>query len=84
MLVIRCKECGKEVVGHSTQARSCGCPNMATITGDKITAIDLGSVIMVRSKKMDDMGSNVLSSQDLAYQEKRRKRKVRKLDFEIR
>ena len=51
MLSIRCKECGREVSGHPTQARSCGCPNMATVMGDSITAVDLNRVIMVNSGK---------------------------------
>ena len=55
---------------------------MMTVTEDKVTARDLGQVVMVSStppnKKKD-----VLSPQDIAWQEERRKRKVRKLDFEI-
>ena len=60
-----------------------GCPNMATIRGDKISALDLSDVVMLNSiyKKTS---SDVLSSEDLAYQEARRARKVRRLDFEIR
>ena len=83
MLSIRCKECHKEVIGHLTQARSCGCPNMATIQGDKITAVDLNKVIMLNSGK-DEKHNTQLSPQDLAFQEERKKRKVRKLDFEVR
>ncbi len=83
MLSIRCKECHKEVIGHRTQARSCGCPNMATIQGDKITAIDLSKVVMLNSGK-DKQTKTHLSSEDLAFQEARKKRKVRKLDFEVR
>tara|TARA_Y100001968_G_scaffold302269_1_gene315455 strand:- start:447 stop:608 length:162 start_codon:yes stop_codon:yes gene_type:complete len=48
---------------------------------DKVGAIDLDKVVMVSYKKEQ---GNVLSSSDLAYQEERRKRKVRKLNFEIR
>ena len=83
MLSIRCKECHKEVIGHLTQAKSCGCPNMATIQGDKITAVDLNKVIMLNSGK-DEKHNTHLSPQDLAFQEERKKRKVRKLDFEVR
>ncbi len=82
MLSIRCKECNKEIQGHSTQTRSCGCPNMATITGVKITAVDLSKVIMINSQTKKE-SSNVLSSNDLQFQEERRKRKVRRLDFEV-
>ncbi len=83
MLTIRCKECGKEVIGHSTQARSCGCPNMATVKGESITAVDLGKVIMLTSRKSEEK-DNSLTPGDLQWQEERRKRKVRKLDFEVR
>ena len=82
-LKIRCRSCGKELEGHLTKTVSCGCPNMATIRGDKISALDLSDVVMLNSiyKKTS---SDVLSSEDLAYQEARRARKVRRLDFEIR
>ena len=83
MLSIRCKECGREVHGHPTQARSCGCPNMSTVKGDSITAVDLGKVVMLNSGKNTEK-DNSLTPSDLQWQEDRRKRKVRKLDFEIR
>ena len=83
MITIRCKDCNKELTGHPTKTISCGCPNMATITGDKITALDLSHVVMLNSVKKEE-NKSVLSSQDLAYQEARRQRKVRKLDFEVR
>ena len=53
-----------------------------TVTEDKVTAIDLSQVIMVSSTQVDKK-KDVLSPQDIAWQEERRKRKVRKLDFEI-
>jgi len=82
-LKIRCRSCGKELEGHPTKTVSCGCPNMATIRGDKISALDLTDVVMLNSiyKKSS---SSILTNEDLAYQEARRARKVRKLDFEIR
>ena len=83
MLSIRCKECGREVSGHPTQARSCGFPNMATVMGDSITAVDLNRVVMLNSGKSIEK-DNSLTPQDMQWQEERRKRKVRKLDFEIR
>jgi hypothetical protein len=83
MLTIRCKDCNKELTSHPTQTKCCGCGNMATVKGDKISALDLSHVVIVKSDK-ETRKSNVLSSQDLAYQEARRQRKVRKLDFEVR
>ena len=81
MIVVRCKQCNTEVKSNS-QTKSCGCPNMLTITGDTFSAVDLTSVIVVRSNQNKEKDG--LTSQDLAWQEQRRKRKVRKLDFEIR
>ena len=83
MLSIRCKDCNKELLGHPTKTITCGCSNMSTIRGDKISALDLSRVVMLNSLK-EVQKSNVLSNQDLAFQEARRQRKVRKLDFEIR
>ena len=81
MIVVRCKQCNTEVKSNS-QSKSCGCPNMLTVTGDTFSAVDLTRVIVVRSNQ--DKQKDGLTSQDLAWQEQRRKRKVRKLDFEIR
>jgi len=83
MISIRCKDCNKEITGHPTKTVSCGCPNMATIRGDRVSAVDLSRIVMLNSLK-EVQKSNVLSSQDIAWQEARRRRKVRKLDFEIR
>ena len=81
MIVVRCKQCNTEVKSNS-QSKSCGCPNMLTITGDTFSAVDLTSVVVVRSNQ--EKQKDGLTSQDLAWQEQRRKRKVRKLDFEVR
>jgi len=54
-----------------------------TVKGDSVTALDLSRVVMVNSTKKEQK-ANVLTSQDLAFQEARRQRKVRRLDFEIR
>jgi hypothetical protein len=56
---------------------------MATIRGDKISAVDLSKVVMLNSIHTKER-SGVLTEEDLAYQESRRQRKVRRLDFEIR
>ena len=82
-LKIRCRSCGKELEGHPTKTYSCGCPNMATIRGDKISALDLSNVIMLNSVSTKKK-SNVLTTEDIAWQEARRQRKVKRLDFEVR
>ena len=82
MIKVRCKECGKEVISNSGKSVSCGCPNMTTINGDKLTALDLNKVVMISSNQ--EPKPDGFTSQDLAWQEQRRKRKVRKLNFEVR
>ena len=80
---IRCRSCGKELEGHPTKTYSCGCPNMTTIRGDNITGKDLSNVIMLNSPQGSKF-KDTLTTQDMQWQEERRKRKVRKLDFEVR
>ena len=83
MIKVRCKECGKELTSNTGKTLACGCPNMMTLKGDVVSAVDLNNVIMIRSND-ENLRSHGLTSQDLQWQEERRKRKVRKLDFEIR
>jgi hypothetical protein len=83
MISIRCKDCNKELLGHATKTISCGCPNMATIRGGIISAVDLSRLVMLNSSESKSK-SSVLTSEDIAWQEARRQRKVRRLDFEIR
>jgi len=81
MITVRCKDCNKELTS-TNKTQTCGCSNMMTVKGDGVTAIDLSRVVMVNSTQKEQ--KNVLSSSDLAYQEARRQRKVRRLDFEVR
>jgi hypothetical protein len=83
-LKIRCRSCNKEIEGHPSKTVSCGCPNMATIRGGVISAVDLSLIVMLNSPKEKLQNNSVLTPQDLAFQEERRKRKVRRLDFEVR
>ena len=78
MIKVRCLECNTEV----TDGKSCGCPNMVMVRGDVVTALDLTRTIMVSSG--NDNTKQGLTSEDLKWQEQRRKRKIRKMDFEIR
>ena len=75
--------CNTELEGHPTRTKCCGCDNLTTIKGDSITALDLSKVIMLNSI-VETKQSSVFTSDDLAYQESRRTRNVRKLDFEVR
>jgi hypothetical protein len=80
---IRCRSCNREIEGHHTKTVSCGCPNMATIRGNKISAVDLSQIVMLNSLN-NKIKSGLLTNEDLAFQEARRQRKVRRLDFEVR
>ena len=53
MLVVRCKVCNKELTGHETQSKCCVCPNMTTVTGEVVTAVDLSKVIMVQAAQKE-------------------------------
>jgi hypothetical protein len=83
MINVRCKLCGVELVSHPVKTKCCGCSNMTAVKGDTITANDLSKVVMISSNKTDRQ-QNILSPQDLEYQESRRNRKISKLNFEIR
>jgi len=54
-----------------------------TVIEDKVTAVDLTMVVMIESNR-ETIPKNFLSQSDLSYQEQRRKRKVRRLDFDVR
>jgi len=81
-MIARCKCCNKEIVGGA-RMQSCGCPNMMAVSENTITANDLNKVILIKSKNIIK-NDGFLTESDLKYQEERRKRKVRKLDFEER
>ena len=81
MISVRCKDCNKELTS-TPKTQVCGCPNMMTVKGDSVTAVDLSRVVMLNSTQKEQ--KNFLSSSDLAYQEARRQRKVKRLDFEVR
>ena len=83
MLVVKCKDCGREVAGNQSRTVSCGCENMTTVKDDVITAKNLDRVIIIKNN-LSEQSRSGLSSEDIAWQESRRKRKVRKMDFEIR
>ena len=83
MLKVRCKLCNTELESHPTKVVCCGCDNMTLVKGDTITAVDLNQVVMLNSVK-ENKKDSLFSASELAFQESRRARKVRKLDFEIR
>jgi len=82
MIKVRCLSCNTELVSTS-KVQFCGCPNQMGIVDDKISAKDLNKVIMVSNNVEKKIDSH-FSRDELCYQEESRKRKIRKLDFEIR
>ena len=82
MLVIRCKNCGKQLESHPTKTRSCQCENYTSIRGTNISAKNLLLVEIIQNPK--DKKMPLLSDRDMEFQESRRQRKVKKLDFEER
>ncbi len=84
MLVVRCKSCGKELSSDNGRSQCCGCPNMTSIVGDRITAVDLSQAIIVKMRVDEKSNQTSLSNSDMAWQESRSRRKIRKLDFEVR
>ena len=83
MITVRCTACGKELQRQSSKIICCGCSNMTTINEDVISANNMDLVVLLQNNKKVKKQS-LFSEEDLKYQEKRRKRKVRKLTFEER
>ena len=79
---VRCKSCSKEIRAAAGKSVCCGCENMTTIKGDVISAVDLGQVIMLNTYSVNEKSG--LSTEQIEWQEERSKRKIRKLDFEVR
>ena len=82
MVKVRCKNCNTELESYNSKTKCCGCSNMTTINGEKITGIDLSLVELI-SANNTKIEASIFSKEDLAYQEARRNRKVRKLNFEV-
>ena len=79
---VRCRACSKELESNSGKTYSCGCPNMMTIRGSNVSAVNMDDIVFINlHKKTVKEG---LTDQDMQWQEDRRKRKVRRLDFEVR
>ena len=79
---VRCRSCGKEVESLNGKTISCGCSNMVTISGDVISAVDMAKVIMLNSRKTKK--TSLFSREEMEWQESRKNRKIRRLDFEVR
>ena len=82
MITVRCKDCGTELTSNS-KVQFCGCPNQMRVVDNKVGAVDLDKVVMVNNKQETKIDSH-FSREELLYQEERRRRKVRRLDFDVR
>ena len=82
MITVRCKECKTELTS-SSKMQFCGCPNQMSLLENKVGAKDLDKVVMVTNNVERKIDSH-FSREELLYQEERRRRKVKRLDFEVR
>ncbi len=82
MITVRCKDCGTELTSTS-KIQFCRCPNQMSVVDNKVGSIDLDKVVMVTNNVERRIDSH-FSREELLYQDQRRKRKVKKLDFEVR
>ncbi|MAK05520.1 MAG: hypothetical protein CMM64_00030 [Rhodospirillaceae bacterium] len=82
MITVRCKECKTELTS-SSKLQFCGCPNQMSLLENKVGAKDLNKVVMVTNNVERKITSH-FSKEELIYQEERRRRKVKRLDFEVR
>ena len=80
MLRVRCKQCGVELTS-TNKTQACGCSNQMELIESKITAVDLSQVMIVKMWVEDDKTS--FSRSDIEWQKKRSKRKIRKLNFDV-
>ena len=82
MLTVRCNACGKDLTSEKSRV-SCGCSNMTTIHGNTVSGVDMNQVIILQNNTKFKKES-LFTSQELEYQEARRRRGVRKMIFEER
>ena len=56
---------------------------MTSIIDDKITAVDLSQTVIVRMRVDDRDPKSYFSEADFQWRKKRSKRKIKKLDFDV-
>ena len=83
MLSVRCNACGKDLESEKSRTVSCGCSNMTSVHDDVVSANDMDQVIILQNNTKFKKES-LFTSQELEYQEARRRRGVRKMIFEER
>ena len=81
MMLVRCKMCGVEIAS-SKKPQCCGCPNQMIVSDESVSAKDLSSVVMLNH--IHGVEETTLSKEELEGQENWKRRKVKRLDFEVR
>ena len=82
-MLVRCNACGKDLQSDGNRIISCGCSNMTSVHDDVVSANDMDQVIILQNNTKFKKES-LFTSQELEYQEARRRRGVRKMYFEER
>ena len=82
-MLVRCNACGKDLQSDGNRIISCGCSNMTSVHDDVVSANDMDQVIILQNNTKFK-NESLFTSQELEYQEARRRRGVRKMYFEER
>ena len=82
-MLVRCNACGKDLRSDGHRIISCGCSNMTSVHDDVVSANDMDQVIILQNNTKFKKES-LFTSQELEYQEARRRRGVRKMIFDER
>ena len=69
---------------HPIQTRCCGCDNFTTLRGENISGLDLTKIELISNTYNKSNQPTGLTKEDIAWQESRKNRKIRKMEFEIR
>ena len=82
-MLVRCNACGKDLQSDGNRIISCGCSNMTSVHDDVVSANDMDQVIILQNNTKFK-NEYLFTSQELEYQEARRRRGVRKMIFDER
>ena len=82
-MLVRCNACGKDLQSDGNRIISCGCSNMTSVHDDVVSANDMSQVIILQNNTKFK-NESLFTSQELEYQEARRRRGVRKMIFDER
>ena len=82
-MLVRCNACGKDLQSDGNRIISCGYSNMTSVHDDVVSANDMDQVIILQNNTKFKKES-LFTSQELEYQEARRRRGVRKMIFDER